>query len=69
VRRRGVGLTAYGLDRDKRFQLFDGRQVWVEQVYDRRAYVRSVRPDGQAPLRVVDLGAGRTVGTRTERLP
>jgi hypothetical protein len=30
----------------------------------RRAYVRSVRPDGQAPLRVVDLGTGRTVGTR-----
>jgi len=64
-----IGLAAYGFDGDKRFHLFDGHQAWVEQVYDGRAYVRSLRPDGQAPLRVVDLAGGRAVGERTRPLP
>jgi hypothetical protein len=65
----GIGLTAYGLDGDKRFQLFDGRQAWIEQVYDGRAYVRALQPDGRAPLRVVDLAAGRALGPRARPLP
>jgi hypothetical protein len=65
----GIGLAAYGTDGEKRFQLFDGRQAWIEQVYDGRAYVRALQPDGRAPLRIVDLVAGRSVGERAGPLP
>jgi hypothetical protein len=65
----GIGLAGYGLAGDKRFQLFDGRQAWIEQIYDGRAYVRALQPDGRAPLRVVDLVAGRSVGERRRPQP
>jgi hypothetical protein len=66
-----LGLTAYGFDGDRRFELFGGREAWIEQVYDGRAYVAGgVRPDGRpAPLRVVDLATGRPADERTGRLP
>jgi hypothetical protein len=42
----------------------------VEQVYDGRAYVGILRPDGRPErMRVVDLDAGRTIGVRRGRLP
>jgi hypothetical protein len=64
------GLAAYALDGDERFRLFDGRKAWVEQVYDGRAYVMTLRLDGRAnSLRVVDLVAGRTTGHRDRPLP
>lgn len=66
-----IGLTAYGFDGDQQFELFDGREAWVEQVYDGRASVNGgSRPDGrQAPLQVVDLTTGRMAGERPGRLP
>jgi hypothetical protein len=64
-----IGLAAYDRDGDKRFQLFDGRQAWVTQVYDGRAYVGIAGQGGEAPLRVVDLAAGRSAGVRTQPLP
>jgi hypothetical protein len=64
------GLAAYGFDGNKRFRLFDDRKAWVEQVYDGRAYVMTLRPDGRPnSLRVVDLVAGRTTGHRERLLP
>jgi hypothetical protein len=55
-----IGLSAYGLDGRKRFQLFDGREVWVRHVYAGRAYVEVplTKPPWLA-LRVVDLDTGR----------
>jgi hypothetical protein len=55
-----TGLVPYSLDGERRFALFEGRDVWVEQVVGRRAYVNA----GPAPLRVVDLARGRVIGTR-----
>ena len=65
----GVGLTAYEFDGEKRFQLFEGRQAWLEQEHDGRAFVRSPRPDGAAPLHILDLVAGRIVAEQTRPLP
>jgi hypothetical protein len=65
----GIGLAAYDRRGDKRFQLFDRRLAWVTQVYDARAYVGITDEDGEKPLRVVDLGAGRSAGVRAQPLP
>ena len=68
---RSIGLAGYGLDGERRFALFGGREAWVEQVHDGRAYVGGgVRPDGRlAPLRIVELATGRAAGERAGRLP
>jgi hypothetical protein len=57
-----IGLAAYRFDGSRRFQLFDGREAWVRQVYAGRAYVDVPlsRPPWLA-LRVVDLDRGRTI--------
>jgi hypothetical protein len=60
-----AGLTAYGRDGEKRYQLLDGRQAWVELVHDGHAYVGA----NQQPIRIVDLGTGRVIGDRTAPLP
>jgi hypothetical protein len=62
----GIGLIAYGFDGGKRFQLLDGQQAWLAQVYGGRAYVGI---SGQDALRIVDLAAGNVVATRQEPLP
>jgi hypothetical protein len=41
----------------------------VTQVYEGRAFVGIAGQGGEAPLRVVDLAAGRSAGVRTQRLP
>jgi hypothetical protein len=64
-----IGLAAYDRHGDRRFRLFGGRQAWVTQVYAGRAYVGIAGQGGDAPLRVVDLAAGRSAGVRTQRLP
>jgi hypothetical protein len=65
-----IGLRAYGLDGARRFRLFGGREVWIEQVHDGRAYVGILPPNGgEADLRVVDLQAGRAGVRRPGRLP
>ena len=64
-----TGLTAYGLDGQRRFRLFDGKQAWVDRVYDGRAYVGIAGETAPERLRVVDLGSGRAVGERTLPLP
>jgi hypothetical protein len=63
---KSIGLAVYGLDGRKRFQRFDGREVWVRHVYAGRAYVDVplMKPPWSA-LRVVDLDTGRI--TRAER--
>jgi hypothetical protein len=66
----GSGLTAYTLAGKKRFRLFKGEEVFVEQVYGRRAFVNVSRVVQPSPLRVVDLRKGRVVGRRAyEKLP
>jgi hypothetical protein len=66
----GIGLAAYGFDGRERFRLFEGSEVWVQEVYGGRAYAGITRPDGrQAPLRVVDLESGRVAGRRQPPLP
>jgi hypothetical protein len=62
-----IGIRAYGFDGRRRFHLFDGRQVWVAQVYGDRAFVGISGRD--EPLRIVDVVAGRVVGTREAPLP
>lgn len=62
----GMGVAAYGPDRNKRFQLLPGRPVWVGFVYRGRAFV-SVADESR--LRVVDLGSGRIVGSRRPDAP
>ena len=62
----GIGLAAYGFDGEKQFQLFDGQQAWLAQVYGGRAYVGIV---GQEALRIVDLATGNVVATRQQPLP
>ena len=62
----GIGLAAYGFDGGKRFQLFDGQQAWLAQVYGGRAYVGT---SGQEALRIVDLANGTVVATRQQPLP
>jgi hypothetical protein len=65
-----AGLVAYGFDGTERFRIREGRAAWIEQVFDGRAYVGGMRPDGRpAPLRVVDLATGRTVARRAAPLP
>ena len=65
-----AGLTAYGFDGNRRFRLFEGREAWIEQVYDGRAYVHSPTPDGHlGPLRVVDLATGRVTARQARRVP
>lgn len=61
----GIGVAAYGMDGEKRFQLLDGQHAWVALVHDGRAYVDV----GGEPLRIVDLSTGRVVGTREQPLP
>lgn len=62
----GIGVAAYGMDGEKRFQLLDGQHAWVALVHDGRAYVDA---GGVEPLRIVDLSTGRVVGTREQPLP
>ena len=62
----GIGLASYDVDGEKHFQLFDGEQSWVALAYGGRAYVNI---SGQETLRIVDLAAGRVVGTRQQPLP
>lgn len=62
----GIGLAAYGLDGEKRFQLLDGQQTWLAQVYGGRAYAGIA---GQETLRVIDLATGTVVATRQQPLP
>lgn len=64
----GIGLVVYGFDGGQRFQLFDGRQVWLALVYGGRAYV-GISGQEAAPLRIVDLVTGQVVGTRQQALP
>jgi hypothetical protein len=64
----GIGLVAYGFDGGKRFQLFEGQQVWLALVYGGRAYV-GISGQGAEPLRIVDLVSGSVVGTRQPSLP
>jgi hypothetical protein len=58
----GMGLEAYGSDRQRRFGPFNGQDVWVDHVTNGRAYVGGY---GWKDERVVDLSTGRMVGTRT----
>jgi hypothetical protein len=62
----GIGLTAYGADGTKRFQLFGGREAWLSQAYAGRAYVGM---PNESRLRVVDLASGAVVGQRGQQLP
>lgn len=64
----GIGLVAYDVDGEERFQLFDGQQVWLALVHSGRAYV-GISGQGTEPLRIVDLAAGSVVGTRQNPLP
>jgi len=61
----GIGVAAYGMDGEKRFQLLDGQHAWVALVHNGRAYVGI----GGEPLRIVDLSSGLVVGTREQPLP
>lgn len=64
--RDAIGLAAYSLDGRRRFQLFDGREVWIRQVYRGRAFVDiPLRKAPWSSLRVVKLDAGRAI--RRER--
>lgn len=62
-----TGVTAYGFGGDRRFQLLDGKSVWLAQIYGGRAYVGISGNAG--PLQIVDLAAGRVVGERKTPLP
>jgi hypothetical protein len=68
---KSIGLAVYGLDGRKRFQRFDGREVWVRHVYAGRAYVDvPLTKPPWATLRVVDLDTGRVArAERGRRLP
>jgi hypothetical protein len=63
-----IGLTAYNLDGRQRFQLFDGREAWVRQIYRGRVYldVPLQRPPWSS-LRVVGLHAGRVIRHKPAR--
>ena len=65
----GIGVASYGIEGEKRFQLFDGQQTWVALVYGGRAYVGYVGTAAQEPLRIVELATGRVVGMRQQPLP
>lgn len=62
----GIGLAAYGIDGVERFRLLDGKRIWVNTVYGGKAYVLAANEE---PLRVIDLEAGRVIGTRQAYLP
>jgi hypothetical protein len=62
----GIGLAAYDLEGTERIHLFDGRHVWVDRVYDGRAYVGG---SGGTETRIVDLATGGDLGTRQQPLP
>jgi hypothetical protein len=70
-KQKAIGLAAYNFDGAKRLHRFDGRQAWVEQVYQGRAYVGIPLPEGssQHELAIVDLVTGRTVGRHLSRMP
>lgn len=55
----GGGLAAYGPDGIQSFHLFPGRQVWVDHVIGKRAYVGAL---SWKRLRVVDLSTGKVIG-------
>jgi hypothetical protein len=59
-----IGLTVYGLDGRRRFQRFDNRVAWINEVYGRRAYVGLAARSGGELRRVVDLATGRATATR-----
>ena len=61
----GIGLSAYGSDRVRRFQILAGQRVYLSQVSGGRAYVY---PNGGAPV-VVDLASGQVVGPAPRDLP
>lgn len=62
----GIGLTAYGSDRARRFQALPGKPAWIEFVYRGRVYLSVTN---QSALRVVDLASGRMVGARPGDAP
>jgi hypothetical protein len=57
----GMGLEAYGSDGRRRFGLFGGRDVWIDQIANGRAYVGGY---GWKEERAVNLRTGRSIGTR-----
>ncbi len=57
----GMGVAAYTLDGEKRFNFFDGQQTWIVEAYDGRAYVAFAR----GPLAVIDLERGTVAGQRS----
>jgi hypothetical protein len=60
--RDAIGLAAYGFDGRTRFHLFDGREVWIREVYRGRAYVDiQLRTPPWSSLRVVRLDTGRAI--------
>ncbi len=64
----GDGLTSYSLSGSPRFHRFNGKDVYVDQTYEKRSFV-SVDNAG-AQLQVVDVRTGKVVGTRAlETLP
>jgi hypothetical protein len=62
----GIGLTAYGSDRARRFQVLPGKPAWIDFVYRGRVYLSVTN---QSALRVVDLASGRMVGARPGDAP
>jgi hypothetical protein len=66
-----IGLAAYSFDGAKRFDRFDGREAWIDEVYDGRAYVSVAAPEAPSKLEfpIVDLVSGRTLGRHPPRLP
>jgi hypothetical protein len=58
---RPIGLSVYGLDGRKRFQLYRGTRVWLVHADGRRAFIDRAGPGG---AEVVDLATGRVVEKR-----
>ena len=62
----GMWLAHYGRDGGRRFVLFAGRGVWVDEALGERAFVHV---GDSARVQVVDLGSGRVVGQRRQPPP
>jgi hypothetical protein len=66
-----IGLAAYGFDGARRFHRFDGREAWIDEIYDGRAYVTVASPKARSKPEgpIIDLVSGRTLGQHPPRLP
>jgi hypothetical protein len=66
-----IGLAAYGFDGARRFHRFDGREAWIDEIYDGRAYVSVASPKARSKPEgpIIDLVSGRTLGRHPPRLP